>query len=815
MRRLAPVALLLALAACVPEGETPGQAPGQAAVAPEAVLVKRPSGVEAYVAADFAKRPPARIAVLPFEWPASDVEPLLKAEGEHAITQTFRNFFFGLPYASVPPTALQETLVRFDMPPHRAVPLARRGEIAKAVGADTVLIGTVLNYDKIFAGVYGQLAAGVDVSLVRVEDGATLFRARHTVRHHKGGVPFTPVEAITTLLGTALEITDKARLATLDEMTRDVVAEVPIHGGGQAARAATIVAARHNAAGKILKAGDEVKFAMGTTREVQGRVQIGKDIAVNLVPANPPKADQTFLYEGSYRFKKGEDQAGQLAAFVAFDEVGRRIEYVDPDAALHVDTIPPDAPAALRARFLEGKIVVAWKAPAAPDLALFDVMRSPTPRSGFTKIGETEFETFTDPKPLATTAYYQIIARDKAGNRSDPSPTAEGRRVPPGPTNVTGQIQRDTAWYAEGSPYILSGETVVHGAATLSLEPGVVVVAKAGARLVVDGRLLADGGKDGAISWEGDKGARWGGLRIRNAGADRQSTVVNNRFADAETALDIVAASPIIETSTFNRNDVAIRISDGTSDPKLRGNTLRNNRVGFLVEGADVAISGNIVRFNQDAGVEIVAASPQLAGNDLSDNPGAAVRVRDQARRGAFVAERNWWGTVEADMVRSMVKGAVAFEPVLDAAPPAGKPVKAREKAPTQVAAATPAPAQPPADAQAALARLQNAYKAMEEGRAAEALPALKEVAAGAPRNADLQYRIALAEMQSGRLADARASIDRAIGVNAFSPHFHLTRGLILKDSGDAAGAEAAFRKVLELNPRDRTAARLLGGGAS
>jgi len=828
MPRIAAAALLafslLPLAACETDGNTPArQGAGGVTSKRDATdvamgLVTGKSGAEIFVAPDFARRAPSKVVVLPFEWPANDIEIGLRREAEREMSQTFRNVFSALPYVDVEAAALEDAMLRAGLAPGVPIPADKRAAIASAVGADAMIVGTVTAYEKVFAGIYGQLAAGADVQLLAVSGGDRLWRGRHVVRKHHGGMPLTPIDAVATLIGTAMEVTDKARIAALDELMRALVSEVPIAAGAARGPATTFLAARHSGAGKTLKAGDELRLAVSLSRDTPVKAQIGKTIVVPLARAESQAKDQGTLFEGRYVFKPGEDLTRQLVAFVAFDEVGRPVEYVDAFAPLTVDTTPPDPPSELRARFVENKIRVAWTGAKAEDVAAYEVWRSATPRTGFAKIGETEFDFYVDDKPLAPTGFYRVIARDRAGNMAEPTAAVEGRRIPPGPTAVSANIVQDATWYAEGSPYVLDKAVTVATGATLKIEPGTTIRAQQGSSLAVDGRLLAEGTAQQPITWEGPERARWFGVAIRNAGQGqgRDSVLAFNRFTGADVALSIVAASPTVSSSSFTRSDIGIRIANAASEPRLRANLLRNNRIGLVLEAADVEISGQVVRFNTEAGIEIVGASPQIFGNDLSDNAEGALKVRDQTRRGIFDAARNWWGSVEAEAVRSMIKGSAAFEPLLDAAPPAGKAIAATKKPEMAAAAATPAApaAQAPADPAAMLDKLQSAYKLMDEGKPKDALAGLRAIAPQAPRNADLQYRMALLEFQNGQAADAKASIARAIAVNPFAPHFHLSQGMILKELGDKAGAEAAFRKVLELNPRDKTAAKMLGAGS-
>ncbi len=77
-------------------------------------------------------------------------------------------------------------------------------------------------------------------------------------------------------------------------------------------------------------------------------------------------------------------------------------------------------------------------------------------------------------------------------------------------TNVSGAITANTTWTAANSPYVVTGNVTVSAAATLTIEPGVVVQFGNGLGLSVAGRLLAEGDPgqrilftraSGATSW--------------------------------------------------------------------------------------------------------------------------------------------------------------------------------------------------------------------------------------------------------------------------------------------------------------------------
>lgn len=59
-------------------------------------------------------------------------------------------------------------------------------------------------------------------------------------------------------------------------------------------------------------------------------------------------------------------------------------------------------------------------------------------------------------------------------------------------TNVSGYILSNTTWTLAGSPYIVTGNTLVNNGVTLTIEPGVVVKFDSTKALQINGTLVAN-----------------------------------------------------------------------------------------------------------------------------------------------------------------------------------------------------------------------------------------------------------------------------------------------------------------------------------
>ncbi len=78
-----------------------------------------------------------------------------------------------------------------------------------------------------------------------------------------------------------------------------------------------------------------------------------------------------------------------------------------------------------------------------------------------------------------------------------------------------GTLRSDTTWRPEFNPYTVTGELKVPKGATLTLQPGTIVLFQEGARILVNGRLLAEGtAADPILFTPATDKNRWRGLQF-------------------------------------------------------------------------------------------------------------------------------------------------------------------------------------------------------------------------------------------------------------------------------------------------------------
>lgn len=774
-------------------------------------LTEQPNGVLSAVAPSFAQKTPRRVAVLPFAVAGNEEQRAAEQRQADAfqVTTTFRNHFSNLPYQDVEWEAIRKVAERRGLSVAGDLDSAALTAVGRELNADAVLIGTVHRVERIFALAVGQIAAEAELKLIRLEDDCLLWQARHVVRHNKGGISFSPVGLALQAVQTAISLNEQAQIAAVDELARDLVAAAPVPEGSILKTPAKLLTAGHSGRAGALGAGKVLSFEIAVDRSLARiAAEVGEGFSV---PLSEHKVDQgVFVYRGERRIENGDDVAAATVRYDGVDDLGNEVSFVDPSGPVTIDTVAPAAPRDIRANFLGKSMRLSWAASADADVVAYDVWRSASALTGYSRLGESETGQFDDGKPLAPVGYYRVRARDRAGNLSAVEDAIAGRQVRPGPTKVSGVIDRDTTWYAAASPYVLEGEVRVARGTRLSVEPGVRVQLGDRAGIRVDGQLVAQSGKGAPITWTAAGDARWQGIRIDSAVASAESRIEGNEFSGATTALTVRSSDPVLRNNTFLRNGVGLSVED-TADPELSGNVFRNNGTALRIVAADPLLIGNSFSHNADAAVEVVGASPVIRENQFRDNDGPSLRIRQQSRSAILEASSNWWGTIEKAAIVEQIDGAANFQPVLNGPPPDGVAVAARDSLPsggeTQVAETA-----PPADPVRAML---DGLKLMDSGKPREALAMLRPLESVATGNPILQYTLSLLYFETGDAAAALVAIDRAVSSNPAAPNFHLSRAQILRTLNRQDEAREALRTVLRLQPGNRTAQHLLSGAVS
>ena len=636
-------------------------------------------------------RPPQTVAVLPFQNRTEQKEAL------DIVRKSFQGHFSTMNYTSIPLFKVDQALRQAGLDTPDKVAQTPSPKLREILHADAIVRGEITHYDRIYMGVYSQVAVGAEVRMVEGKSDRELWWAKNVSRKHGGGISTTPVGIILTAVSTALNMRELELLRTSDDLFREMVRSIPQPTAAQALRPPGIAIMVHDGMRRTdryaLKAGDELKVALEGDPRKKATFRIGnfkKDI--------PLREEEPGMYAGSYKVLPGDLAEEALITAVLADDAGHSTEWADALGLVTIDTIPPSIPAGLRAIGRDKAVELTWAPSPEKDVARYKIYRSATPLTGFQEAGKTELTTYRDPD-LAneTNYYYRLAAVDLAGNESKLSDSLRTTPVTPGPTAVKGLILGEVTWLAGKSPYIIEDTVTVEPRGTLTIEPGAEVRSK-GAGIVILGKLAARGDQGSMIAFEpSSPGGRWKGILFQGT-KNEESTLEYVKITGAEAGVTCQSSSPRILNNDLSGNRVGIRVQESFSRPRIEGNGISANGTGVEIGGgAAPVLEGNEIRGNEKDGVAVREASPVLAKNRILGNGEAGVRVQSASVRltqnnihdnGKFEihngrekdlpveANENWWGSKEGSQLASRIHGRVDYQRILDAPFPGGKSVE-------------------------------------------------------------------------------------------------------------------------------------------
>jgi hypothetical protein len=195
-------------------------------------------------------------------------------------------------------------------------------------------------------------------------------------------------------------------------------------------------------------------------------------------------------------------------------------------------------------------------------------------------------------------------------------------------TDVQGMLLSDVTWDRGGSPYILKGDVTVAWGTTLTIEPGVEVLAasedamRSGVdpervELVVEGTLVARGSKALPVTFSArEPGGLWVGVRV---GAGRGTVLDGVSIQQAWRGVWLDVDAVVRNTSVSGTLADCVYVSGGTA--VLEGNHLSGcGRNGLFVDPlADADVSDTVVTGCAGNGL-VLYGGGSLHHNTVRDN---------------------------------------------------------------------------------------------------------------------------------------------------------------------------------------------------
>lgn len=532
-------------------------------------------------------------------------------------------------------------------------------KLKSILGVDAVVTGQVTHFDRIFVGIYSQVAVGCEVRMWDLSNGELLWHAKHVSRAHAGGLSLSPVGLIMATIASVWNLRETELLSQTDELFREIVSTIDAPKSALASQlpppridlfavmnsgkpftlgqkpayrligdpgcSAYVDLGDFKSSLMLAPVGENVKTALRA--EVLDAIkktykETGHTLTPELIAAVEKELATREIYEGHYTVEPNEEAYGLIAKAYLVNAAGIQSTAIDAAHFVDIDSYPPAMPAGVAAESLDEKIKLKWSSGTDNDLTGFEIWQSATPLSGYTLVKKTEQnETLIEGLTNFSKSYFQIRAVDRAANAGKFSKTVEAVPLPdpnlydlpnPGPT-LGGEINQKVLLVAEKSPYTaLSDVSVVQGG-VLYVEPGVeLLFAPDSALRVTGGDLLVYGQKTKPVlmapkTMSGKSGA-WSGVVLDNAG---RSTLRHVVIKGAETGLTIRQSAPTVASSIITGCAQAGVYLQDRARPNISCSLFSQNegQGGLVIEGEGVApvIRNNVFENNQPFQVQSYA----------------------------------------------------------------------------------------------------------------------------------------------------------------------------------------------------------------
>ncbi len=621
----------------------------------------------------FVNHKPVSIAVLPFHYSGSKSYSIERAGENPAeiVRRGMYNHVSSLPFSDLEIYDIDRRLKNAgltDFASIRSMLQENPRRMKSLLGVDAVVLGEVTHFDRIFLGIYSQVAVGCEVRMLDLASGELLWRAKQVSRAHAGGLSMNPIGLALATVASVWNLRESEMLGQTDELFREVISTISLPQSVLLAQPPApridLFAAMNT--GKPFRVGQPVAFRVVGDPGCSAYVDLGDfkyGVALAPVPASVKTAlhaevlevikknyqdtghtltpeliaavrrelDRREIYEGQYVVEPMEEAYGLLSKAYLVNPAGAQGTALDAVHTVDIDSRPPGVVAGLTAESLDRKVRLNWTAGTESDLTGYEIWSSTTPLSGYSPAAKSEKnEVILAGLPNFTNVYLQVRAVDRADNKGRFSRPIEAAPLPepglydlpqPGPV-LDGEIRQKILLVADKNPYsVISGATIVKGGAVY-VAPGVEIRFGPDAALTVrGGDLLAFGRKDRPIrlvprAADSRPGA-WQGVALDSAGRCVFTFVTIEK---AVTGLTIVDSAPAINAVTVERSSQAGLHLKDRARPDITCSLFKANegQGGVVIQGEGIApvIRHNV--FEENAPFQVQSHTPLSV--DFSEN---------------------------------------------------------------------------------------------------------------------------------------------------------------------------------------------------
>lgn len=101
-------------------------------------------------------------------------------------------------------------------------------KLRSILGVDAAFTGRITHFDRIYVGIYSQIAVGCEVKLWDLKTGNLLWRAKHIQRAHGGGLSLNPIGLVMATVASVWNLRHTEMMSQTDDLFREIVSTIEL-----------------------------------------------------------------------------------------------------------------------------------------------------------------------------------------------------------------------------------------------------------------------------------------------------------------------------------------------------------------------------------------------------------------------------------------------------------------------------------------------------------------------------------------------------------------------------------------------------------
>ena len=168
------------------------------------------------------RNPPKSIAILPFgnQTESEDIHEFVRT--------TFYSHLCAQPYRDIELHEVDRKLRHHNLTHSDNLSQETARRLGRILGCDAVVVGKVTEYQRLYAGLYSQMAVGASIAIWDTRSGKRIWSDEHVTRQHEGGIPLALTDIAMIGIRSGMNLTESKKVNSVDELSRYLTSRVPI-----------------------------------------------------------------------------------------------------------------------------------------------------------------------------------------------------------------------------------------------------------------------------------------------------------------------------------------------------------------------------------------------------------------------------------------------------------------------------------------------------------------------------------------------------------------------------------------------------------